>query len=480
MKALKYFLSLILFSVFATITLAGGETSYNIIFKIKGAIKDSNYYLANSFADKHYIQDTAKADANGQILFTGKEKLEEGLYVLILPKKKSFEFIVDKAQNFKLETDTTDFMKYMKVTGSDDNKVYYEYVSFLIDKQKEAGPLREQLQKVKNNKDSTKMLSDKMNKIDKDVKSYFQNFVKQHPKTLTAKMIATMLDPEIPAAPILSNGRPDSTFAWRYMRTHFWDNYDFSDERLLYTPILHSKMKQFIDNMTYPFPDSVAAALDIIIEKSRANKEVFRYVVASQTFTYESSNLMGMDAVFVHLVEKYYMTKQAFWVDSTQLVKINEHAIALKPLLIGKYAPNLTLKDSSMRDVTLYDMTSPYTIIYFWDYNCSHCKKVTPLLLEWWHKTKFKAIKVFAVSTETDAVPWKKYVIENKLDWINVYDPYSQSGFRSKYNISSTPIMIIMDENKKIVANRRLESDQLDGFFEHLINQKAIDKTNPK
>lgn len=480
MKAVTSFLTLILISVTAPYAIAGGDNAYNIKFKIKGLFKDSSYLLANSFADKHFIQDTAKVDANGLLVFTGKEKLKEGLYVLILPQKKSFELIVDETQNFTLETDTNNFMKNMKITGSDDNKVFYEYVNFLAAKQQEVAPLREQMQKHKNNKDSTKLIGDKIATIDKEVKSFFQNFVKKYPKTLTAKMIATMLEPEIPAAPILSNGRPDSTFAWRYMRQHFWDNYDFSDERLLYTSILYGKIKHFIDNMTYPIPDSIAAAIDIIAEKAKINKEVFRYVVAGQTYAYESSNLMGMDAVFVHLAEKYYATKQAFWVDSAQNVKIIEHALALKPLQIGKYAPNLTLKDSSMHDVTLYDIRSKFTIIYFWDYNCSHCKKVTPALLEWYEKAKARGINVFSVGTEPEAKEWKKFIKENKLNWINVYDPYSQSNFRSLYNISSTPIMIIVDENKKIIANRRLEVEQLDGFFEHYINQKVIDKTNSK
>ncbi len=472
MNLLRHSVTVFIMAIAISFVHASNDNGYNIKFKIKGAFKDSNYYLANYYGDKQYIQDTAKLDANGLIVFSGKEKLNGGIYLLVLPKKKYFDFLVDtKSQDFTLETDTVDFAKTMKVKGSDDNKYFYDYLNFIATKQREVEPLRELRQKTKNNNDSIKMLTEKTSKIDMEVKTYKLNFIKEHPKSLLAQIFNGMSEPEVPEAPILSNGRPDSTFAYRYMRTHYWDGYDFSDERLLRTPILFNKMKHFMEKMTYQMPDSINASSDELIEKARANKEVFKYVVYWLTYTYETSPIMGMDAVFVHLAEKYYMTKQAWWVDSTQNAKITQRAMTLKPLLIDKYAPNLTLKDSLLKDVTLYDVRKKFTILYFWDYGCSHCKKVTPKLLEWYHTVKEKGVEVFAVGTEADALEWKKYIRENKLDWINVYDPYYQTNFKKTYDIYSTPVIYVLDENKKIIA-KRLDVDQLDGLIEHMLKKK--------
>jgi len=477
MNAFKLFITSILVSTVTTLSIAGGDNAYNIKFKIKGLPKDSLCYLANYYGEKQYIQDTAKSGPDGQLVFTGKEKLKGGIYLLVLPKKKYFDFLVDQVQDFTLETDTADYVKNMKVKGSEDNKNFYEYLGYIAVKQKEVEPLQALMKKSKNNKDSTKMISEKISRIDKEVKAYKINFAKQHPKTLLAQIFNGMSEPEIPEAPKLANGRVDSSFAFKYMRAHYWDNYDFSDERLLRTPILYNKMKNYMDNMTYPMPDSLNASADLIIAKAKANQEVFKYVVYWITYTYETSQIMGMDAVFVHMAEKYYMTKQAFWVDSTQLSKITQRAMTLKPLLLGKYAPNLTMKDSSMNDHTMYDVKAKFTILYFWDYGCSHCKKATPKLLEYYHKAKSKGVEVFAVGTETNAEEWKKYIKENKLDWINVYDPYYQTGFKKTYDIYSTPVIYILDENKKIIA-KRLDVEQIDGLIEHEINKRVIEKSN--
>jgi len=110
-------------------------------------------------------------------------------------------------------------------------------------------------------------------------------------------------------------------------------------------------------------------------------------------------------------------------------------------------------------------------MLYFWDYSCGHCKKVTPKLMEWYLKSKSKGVTVFAVGTETNAEEWKKYIRENKLNWINAYDPYYQSGLKKVYDIYSTPVLYVLDENKKIIA-KRLDVDQLDGLIDHYINKK--------
>ena len=73
---------------------------------------------------------------------------------------------MDAGQNFSLEADTADYIKHMKVKGSDENKFFYEYQSFMGHKQKEIEPLRTLYAKVKNNKDSAKIVADKISIID--------------------------------------------------------------------------------------------------------------------------------------------------------------------------------------------------------------------------------------------------------------------------------------------------------------------------
>ncbi len=462
------------FSVLIAIySFAGNTDGYDFKFTLKGLKEGTTCLLANYYGDKQYIKDSAKVNAKGELIFKGKTKWDQGIYLIVPPNKKYFDFVMDAGQNFSLETDTTDYIKYMKVKGSEENKYFYDYQTFMANKQKELEPLREQYKKIKNSKDSTKSIQDKMNVIDKQVKDYKLNFIKTKPKTFVAQIFKAMEEPQIPEAPTFPNGKKDTTFAYHYYKTHFFDNLDFSDDRLLRTPIFHAKLKQYMEQLTPQTPDSINISTDYVVSKARANKEVFKYVVYWLTYNYESSNIMGMDAVFVHMVEQYYVTKQAFWVDSTQLYKITNRAFTLKPLLLGKKTPDLNMMDSTGIYQELYAVKAKYTVLIFWDHDCGHCKKEVPKLAELYKKVKSKGVEVYAVETEDKPEEWKKFIRENNLNWINVHEPdeYHRAVAKKIYDIYSTPQTYLLDENK-IIRAKRIDVEQLGNFIDILEREK--------
>ncbi len=476
---MKHFLTLT-FSVLTTALLAGGTDGYNIKITAKGLKPADNCQLARYYGDKQYIMDSAKVNDKGEVIFKGTEKWPQGIYLFVPPgKNKYFDFVMDEGQNFSIETDTADFTKSMKIKGSDENKFFYEYQNFMMDKQNQIKPLQMAYSRLKDtNKDSAKILLEKTSAIDKEVKEYKDNFIKNNPKTFVAKLFKAMEEPIIPEAPILANGKKDSSFAYHYYKTHFFDNFDLTDDRLLRSPIFHNKIKQYMDKLTPQIPDSISISADYLIEKSRPNQEVFKYLVYWLTYTYESSKIMGMDAVFVHMVDQYYVTKQAFWVDSTQEYKITKRGAELKPLLLGKKAPAINMPDSTGKYISLYDIKAKYTIVVFWDHGCGHCKKEIPKLLEVYNsKLKAKGVQVYAIETEDKPEDWKKFIRDYKLNWTNVQelDDYKRAVTKKIYDIYSTPVIYLLDENKVIRA-KRIDSDQLEGVIDALEKEKAAKK----
>ncbi len=456
--------------------MAVNPDGYTIKIVVKGLKEGATCLLANYYGDKQYIKDSAKVNNKGEVIFKGDEKYPQGVYLFVPPNKKYFDFIMDEGQNFTLETDTTDYIKEMKIKGSNENKYFYDYQLFMAGKQKQIEPLRELYRKTtKTNTDSTKLLLDQMTAVDKEVKDFKINFTKNNPNTFVAKLLKAMEHIDIPETPILPNGKKDSTFAYRYYKAHFFDNIDFSDDRLLRTPIFHNQIKEYMEKMTPQMPDSINVSADYLAEKAKANPEVFKYIVYWLTYTYESSNIMGMDAVFVHMVEKYYISKQAYWVDSTQLSKITNRAYTLKPLLLGKKAPPIIMPDSTGTNISLYNVKANYTIVVFWDHGCGHCKKEIPKLAEVYKtKLKDKGVKVYAIETEDKPEDWKKFIREHKLDWINVHQPdaYQRAVTKKIYDIYSTPVIYLLDENK-IIKGKRIDSEQLVDFIDALEKDKA-------
>ncbi len=467
--------------LFSNSIFAGDPTpACTIKITSKGLKEGSMCLLACYYGDKNYIKDSAKANAKGEVVFTSVEKYDQGIYLFVPPNKKYFDFVMDAGQNFSLETDTADYIKHMKVKGSDENKFFYEYQSFMSHKQKEIEPLRTLYAKVKNNKDSAKIVADKISVIDKEVVNYKLNFIKNNPTTFVSKIFRAMEEPIVPEAPILPNGRKDSTFGYRYYKSHYFDNIDFSDDRLLRTPIFHNKISYYLDKLTPQICDSINISTDYIIEKGRANQEVFKYLVNWITYNYESSKVMGFDCVFVHLVERYHAKKQTTWIDSTQLYKVINRAFILKPLLIGKKAPAIIMQDTLGKEIALYDVKSRYTILLFWDEGCGHCKKEMPKMIELYNKVKAKGVQIYAYETEDNPKLWKKFIKDSNLQFINGYQPdqYKRAVTKKIYDIYSTPVIYLLDENK-IIKAKRIDVEQLGNLID-IFEKERLEKENKK
>ena len=449
------------------------QDGYKIKIKIKGLKEKDTLLLGHHFADKMYADDTAFVDKNGWAIFEGKKKLDGGIYVVIVPslKRRYFEFLMDNVQQMTLETDTTDFIKNMKVNGSNENNLFFEWQRTMSNLEKQMRPIQEKLNMHKNNKDSSDYYKNKALEIDKKRKEYWQNTIKNNPNALLTKILKVLTPIEIPEFNLPENTpKRDSLirlYQYVYHKDHYWDNVDFSDDRLLRTPFIHQKLQDFYKNVVLMNPDSLTKEAIKVIELTRKNKYFFQYVVVFSVNYFETSQIMGMDRIFVNLAERYYLKGECWWADSTLINKIGDRVKKLKPNLIGEIAPDLKMEDINGMWHQLKYIKADYIILAFFEPSCGHCKKEIPKLHEYYKTVKDSGIVVFAVYTQHDKDEWKKFIEEKQLDdWINVWDKYNFTNFRNLYDIYSTPVIYILDKQKKIIA-KRIGVEQIEKFIQH-------------
>lgn len=427
---------------------------YEIKIKVEG-LSDSLCYLANYFGDKQYLRDSAYADKNGNIVFKGDTALKGGIYMAVLPGKKYFELIIDKEQHFGMSTIEGNYTANMKINGSNDNVRFYDYLKFINAKSQEIAPLRQEYEQLKgSDPQRAQRVQSQMTEIDSSVLKFRRDMSTNNPNFLLSAVLRATEEPTIPSFPPNPDGSRDSASIYYYYKDHFFDNIDLQDDRLLYTPVFHPRLENFFTKMILQIPDSINKEADRLISKLKPGSEIFKYVVWWITNHYETSKIMGMDAVFVHMVENYYTKEKAFWVDDAQLFKIQDRARVLKPILVGKKVKNLVMTDDKGVPRSLYDVKAKYTILYFWDPDCGHCKKVTPKLKEYYDQVKKHGVAVYAVCTEVEIDKWKKFIGDYKLDWTNVADGELKNNFRSDFDITTTPQIFLLDSNKQIFAKR--------------------------
>jgi len=448
------------------------DKGYRISVKVDG-LTDGDLLLAYHFGDRQYLKDTARMVQPGIFVFENETRLDPGMYLVVVPGQKFFEVIVDKNQHFSIATKMDEFVEKTTFERSPDNDAFYEYLRFIRQKSEEMAGLREEFSHQEISEARRNELTGLIEATDSAVRERQRQYIDRFPDGLFSKVLLAQQEPEMPEAPLKEDGTPDQVALYHIYKNKYWENIDFSDDRLLRTPVFHNKLRAYFSNVVIQIPDSINAEADRVVEKARANDEIFKYTVWFITNHFERSQIMGHDAVFVHMIETYYMSGQAHWVEPDNLKRISERAMKMKPLLIGKVAPNINMFKPDQSRLALHDVKAEFVVLYFWDSECSHCKKVTPELKALSQKLRQQGVEVFAVNTEAEREIWLRAVDSYLIsEWINVNDPNNRSGFREKYDLYATPMIYLLDKDKKIIA-KRITVEQVDDIIRHEMERAA-------
>jgi thiol-disulfide isomerase/thioredoxin len=251
-----------------------------------------------------------------------------------------------------------------------------------------------------------------------------------------------------------------------YNKDHFFDNISLTDERLLRTPILQARINAFLTNVVIQAPDSLNKEIDKILAKSRSNYKVYQFISVYLFNHFRESEVMGHDAILVKLADDIYLSGKADWVSKEFKDNLKKEVDRVRPNLIGKKAVDLVMDSYKGIFVSLYDVHKDFTILYFWEPNCGHCIEATPKLIKYYEKARNEGVEIFAVCTTSDRAKWEKYIEENKISWINGWDPERKTNFGYYFNVLSTPLIYILDKNKTIIA-KKLSVDDIAPFIDN-------------
>ncbi|MCU0460445.1 MAG: DUF5106 domain-containing protein [Bacteroidales bacterium] len=444
-----------------------------IVYKISvtvSGLRDSTIYLAYHFGDKQYLRDSVILDAKGTGIFSDAESLPHGIYMIVLPGRTYFEILISDDQQFAVTCSYKDFYNTLEFKGSEENSYFIRYQRKWVAMQQESASIARRMQANKQNSDSLKLLTG-MQKLQEQSKiNYLHKVIDENQGNLLSMLVKSMLPVNVPEFDVPAGTHNPDSVKWirkyNYNKDHFFDNLDLTDERLLRTPILHARLNAFFTNVVMQSPDSINAQVEKILKKCEPNQKVFQYVSMYLFNHYRESEIMGHDAVLVKIADDVYLSGKADWVTQDFKDKLKKDVELLRFNLIGMKAQDLVMDSYRGIFVSLHDIEKDFTILYFWEPNCGHCKEATPRLKEYYNKEKEYSVEVFAVCTISDRTEWAKYIEENKLTWINGWDPDRATHYDYYYNIQSTPIVYILDRNKKIIA-KKLAVEDIAGFIDN-------------
>ena len=409
---------------------SGPEGGYRIEVQCQNYDGDT-LKLGYYFGKSQYLKDTALVN-QGKFVFEGDEPLEPGVYLLVIPPDNKFVHVLVAAdqQRFSLTVDLNDIVKSAKFKGSSENEIYYDYLRKL----EERRPRAEELKKL--------MIEDSLQAgtykaelavIDEEVAKIQAEEIKKYPKTITSMLIRANQEIDVPPYEDLEESDRKQK-QYEYFRAHYFDQFDLNDPRAMRSGVIHQKIDFYLQKLTYQVPDS-----------------------------------------HVHLVDQYYAKGLATWMEREQLDKLIAQAETLRPILIGKTAPDLPFFKENGETITIHSIKAEYTVLFFWDPECGHCKKSIPFIIDFYNAYKDKGVELLAICTKTgsDISSCWSTIKERGMDiWVNASDQYLKNRYKVIYDVKTTPQIFVLDKDKKIIV-KKIAGEDLSTVMEEIMKVKS-------
>lgn len=423
--------------------------------------------LVGVFGDRNYIVDSAVVDATGRFEIRRKNLLPAGFYTFLLPGgNKNFSILVDKDQLFFLRANAADIPGTMQVVGSLNTSLFYENYRFQAKQDPELNQLAEQMRGKPESSPEYQKAKARQTQILEERKAHLETIYKQNPDAFFTKFKMAGQNPDL-TYPRKANGDIDTLRQLMHYRGHFWDNVDFNDTRLLYTPVIGNKLRRYIKEMTPQNRDSIIPVADALIRRVMPYKPYFQFFANWIALQYENTKTTVMDgeAVYVHVVKNFFTPQLAFWDKPENLEKLQKHVWEMEASLLWKKGPDVRAKDvMTGTEKSIYEMTAPIVVVFMFSPDCEHCQKDAPKIQEIARNWKSRGVEFYGIGVSTTEEELKPFIQKHGFQFPVVFDPTNRAIY-AKYFVDITPELYILNKDRTIVA-KNLKAEQLEEVFQ--------------
>jgi len=175
------------------------------------------------------------------------------------------------------------------------------------------------------------------------------------------------------------------------------------------------------------------------------------YLVASWSYQFSDRTLQYADSLGDAAMNSEPGRILRRKIEDIFLSKISEEESKKKEIarkeMIGKPAPEFTLKDINENDFSLSSLRGKYVVLDFWGSWCWGCLEAFSEMKKYYaaYPSEFEIVGI-AFKDKPEA--WRKMVERHTLPWINVFD---EDDLHDKYYITYAPTYVLIDKEGVIV-----------------------------
>jgi peroxiredoxin len=457
-----------IFRVFLIVLLATSTlTAQKISFKINGYTEGYGKMIG-MYADANYFSDSAKINTDGSMVFTKDEGYKAGLFYLMMPDETYIQFLVPDKNSIAISATKDDYINTLQAPQSLDNQLFFDNQRKQASIEKRFNAVSGEMKKYARGSADFMKLQQEQQAILAERDAMVGDLKKNYPNSFFTHFKLGGQNPKLRYA-LQANGSLDSQMTMYNYRMDYWNDFDFTDGRLVRTPVFQNKLKKYIQELTPQAPDSVIKSADYLIGRCAANKDLFSVAINWIAYNYKPSigKLMDCDAVYSHMVLKYFKAESDLGIPAEDIASARKSATDMLPSLLGKTGQDLVLGDKNGQMKSLYGLKANFKVVFIYNPDCEHCQEETPRLRKVYDQYKSRGLEIYSiVSGAKDKKEWQDFAAKYGVNWTDVWDPELKSRYFEKYFIDITPELYLLDKNHKIIA-KNLKPNQLAEVLEY-------------
>lgn len=402
-------------------------------------------------------EDTILIKSSGRCELSPKTPFTQGQYFLETPKKVHngiIEFLIENSPGDMLTISADTIYNTVLFKDNQINGVYSAYLGSVRSTE-------DQIQKLYKKGISLNIGTKEKEKINEEIKGKQKrlydletNLVKRYSNTLLSAIIQCNSMSLMPgsvfdnymADPTLINYKETTTF----LCENYWKGVDFKSDILIHTTLLPSKTKKYISLFDKNDPN-LSNVVKELLDKSTANPLVYQVI---SNALYDCFNKSVYSDNYENIVVDILKNAQGQpFIPDWKKQSIEQQIIVHQKNIVGSKATNLTLSDATDVKHILNDQKSKYTILFFYDPECSHCIEIMPKMKGWFYVDGPRDAEVLAIYINQNEETWRKYLKENTYPprWLNIWDKNGEEKVQERYWIQNLPAIYVLDENKNVV-----------------------------
>ena len=500
MKTVITILTALLIS-FCSITVHAQQTH-----ALKGTASDMagmKVELLDFYGDENRPVSSTTIDKEGLFQFPFNEDSPVGMYRLKFKKGRNVDVIYNRKDiELSITKPNVQAGRYSLTDGIDvlsscDNRLYYDFLRTL-DLRRKRTALLNQLKLLyipSKNKDKASgqdttgvpesgtgsfhsQIEVELGNLHQGFEAYIQQLIDNNPVSYAAKIIKTM---KTPVLTVEVSGESPRRFLSRdglkeWQKEHFWNSVDLSDATLLHSPVIPSKVFEYIslynDSRMSGEEQELAfiEAVDDVLFRAQADETVFSVVLDLVTRKFEKSEY---ELVLTYIAEHYILSDSGCEnsekvVSADRAGELRDKVEMIKKMAVGNMAPEIDMPQQGIFDLKiaegkvvpasssqmkLSNINAEYTLVLFWASWCPHCPSLLSAVKGIYGEYRDKGLEVLAISIDKERSAWQNAITNGQYRWINYSELSGWDGKAAKnYGVWSTPRMYILDREKRIVA----------------------------